>query len=62
MLHTEGDFYLGNETGQGQVADEEGENLDFMAKNEKHSEGSSRRKMGKESGLSRPKPKRSKKG
>ena len=42
--------------------DERGDNLVTLNKTDKLSDGSSRRKMGKENGLSRPKPKRSKKG
>ena len=42
--------------------DEGVDNLVTLNKNDKLSDGSSRRKMGKENGLSRPKPKRSKKG
>ena len=62
VLQTEGDFYLGNETGQTRINDEGGDNLVTLNKNDKLPDGSSRRKMGKENGLSRPKPKRSKKG
>ena len=62
VLHTEGDFYLGNETAKGQVSEKEGGNLEALTKNDKLSDGSSRRKTGKENGLSRPKSKRAKKG
>ena len=62
VLHTEGDFYLGNETAKGQVSEKEGGNLETLTKNDKLSDGSSRRKTGKENGLSRPKSKRAKKG